>query len=322
MHAGPVEKDDGFTMTAVCDIDAARRKQAAERFGCPVYEDYREMLRREHLDLAIVVTRSDQHAAMACDCLHAGVHTLVTKPWATSVAEAGRLVAAAKETGRQLLPWLPARWGCDLLRLRELLQADAIGNVFAVRRVVSSFATRCDWQTEKRYGGGYVLNWGAHIVDPPVLLLGGKVQSVFGRLRQVINPGDVEDLFFGVLTLEGGVIVQVEYTISVEPFPSWVIQGDRGTIIVRDRKLTLMKQAPAQPNDPTRFGTMQAEPAQVCEETLTGAAYGDEYAIYREIGAALRGERPYPVTPRDAFEVSRVLEAIKVSSAENRLVML
>jgi predicted dehydrogenase len=322
MHAGPVEKDDSFTMTAVCDIDPERRKQAADRFQCEVYEDYKEMLRKEKIDLAIVVTRSDQHAAMTCDCLRSGVHVLVTKPWAVNVDEARRMIAAAKETGRLLLPWLPARWGTDLSRLRELIQGGAIGKVFLVRRVVSSFGTRCDWQTEKKCGGGYVLNWGAHIVDPPVVLLAGKVKSVFGRLKQVINPGDVEDLFFGVLTLEDGTIVQVEYTISVDPFPSWVIQGDRGMIVVRDRTLTLMKQTPAQPNDPTLFFSMQASPAQVIEETIEGGLYGDEYAIYHEIAAAIRGEKPYPVTPAAALEVSRILEAIKVSSSENRVVML
>lgn len=322
MHAGPIERNQGFTMAAVCDIDADRRQQATDRFKCPVYEDYTEMLRKEAVDLAVVVTRNHQHAAMACNCLRAGVDVLVTKPWAVNVNEAERMVAVARETGRRLLPWLPARWGCDLLRLRELLRSGAVGNVFAVRRVVSSFGTRCDWQTERRCGGGYLLNWGAHIVDPPVVLLGGKVRSVFGRVRQVINPGDVEDLFLGVLTLEDGTLVQVEYTISVEPFPSWFIQGDRGTIIVQGRQLKLLRQTPAQPSDPTRFSTMQSAPAEITEETLDGAPYGDEDAIYREIGAALRGEQAYPVTPADALAVSRVLEAISISSTENRIVTL
>lgn len=322
MHAGPIEKNDAFTMTAVCDIAPERRKQAVERFKCPVYEDYKEMLRKEKIDLAVIVTRNDQHAAMTCDCLRAGVNVLVTKPHAVNVDETRSMIAAAKETGRRLLPWLPARWGSDLLRLRELFRADAVGKVFVVRRVVSSFATRCDWQTEKRYGGGYLLNWGAHIVDPPVVLLAGKVKSVFGRMKQVINPGDVEDLFFGVLVLEDETIVQVEYTISADPLPSWVIQGDRGLIVVNGRNLKLIKQTPARPKDPTRFSTMQAKPAEVLEETVEGALYGDEFAIYREIGAAIRGEKPYPVTPEAALDVSRVLDAIKVSSAENRVVML
>ncbi len=72
------------------------------------------------------------------------------------------------------------------------------GRPFIIRRAVCSFATRKDWQTERRYGGGYLLNWGAHIIDPPVLLVDGKVESVYGRLRQTINPGDGEDLFMAL----------------------------------------------------------------------------------------------------------------------------
>jgi predicted dehydrogenase len=322
MHAGPLGKNPDFSLVAVCDIDPERRKLAADRFNCPVYEDYRELLKQEKLDLVVIVTRNDQHAAMACDCLRAGVHVLVTKPWAVNPDEARRMIAAARAAGRKLLPWLPARWGCDLLRLRALVASGALGKVFLVRRSVTSFGTRCDWQTEKKSGGGYVLNWGPHIVDPPVLLVGGKVKSVFARLRQVINPGDVEDLFLAVLTLEDGTLVQAEYTIGVDPFPAWVVQGDRGMATMNGRKLKVMTQTPAQPADPTRFSTMQAEPAGVQEETVEGATYGDEQEIYKEIAAALKGEKPYPVSVEDALQLSRVLEAIKVSSAENRVVIL
>ena len=91
MHAGAIEENDGFDMVAVCDIDLERQKQAAERFGCKIYDDYHRMLESEQLDLVCVITRSDQHCEMACDCLAAGVNVLVTKPWAVNEAEARRI---------------------------------------------------------------------------------------------------------------------------------------------------------------------------------------------------------------------------------------
>ncbi len=201
MHAGAIEHNaDVFEMAVVCDIDPGRRKEAAERFGCEVYSDYHEMLAKEQLDLVCIITRSDQHCAMTCDCLAAGVNVLVTKPWAVDAAEAQRMVKAEKASGKQLLPWLPARWGSDLRRLQELMADEAIGKVFLVRRAVCSYATRCDWQTERRFGGGYLLNWGVHIIDPPMVLMGSPVQSVYGRMKQTINPGDVEDVFIARLS--------------------------------------------------------------------------------------------------------------------------
>jgi predicted dehydrogenase len=322
MHAGPVERSDSFEMTAVCDIDAARRQHASERFGCPVYQDYHQMLRTEELYLVCVVTRNDQHAAMACDCLKAGVNVLVTKPWAANVSEAEQMIAVARDTGSKLLPWLPARWGCELRRLKQLVDEGAIGDVFLVRRSVSSFGTRCDWQTESRHAGGYLLNWGAHIVDPPMVLVGGKARSVFAQMRQTINPGDVEDLFLAIVTLDTGTIVQSEYTVSAEQLPGWVVQGTGGTIVVQGKNLKLHKSTPSNPADPTQYTRMEAQADVVTEEILEGFQYGDEHEIYVEIAAALRGEGDIPVSLEDALEVSRVLEAIRVSDRENRVVAL
>jgi len=322
MHAGPVAANPAFEMAAVCDIDPARREQAAAKHGCPVYADYHEMLEREKLDLVCVVTRSDQHCPMACDCLAAGVNVLVTKPWAVNAAEGERMIAAAQASGKLLLPWLPTRWGNPLRRLRQLLAEDAIGDVFLVRRAVCSFGTRSDWQTERRYGGGYLLNWGAHIVDPPLQLLGSPARSVYARMKQTINPGDAEDVFLALLNLENGGLVQAEYTIAVESLPDWFLQGTRGTLVIRGDELTLHRNTPVRPDDPTQYATMKAQEDQVTREKLGGNPYGNEHEIYGEVAQALRGEKPYPVKPADALQLSRIFDAIRASAEENRVVAL
>ena len=321
MHAGPIEGCDEFEMAAVCDIDPARRDEAAERFGCAVYDDYHRMLAEEALDLVCVITRSDQHCQMTCDCLAAGVNVLVTKPWAVDQAEGERMIAAADASGKLLLPWLPARWGCDLTRLKELLAADTIGNVFLVRRTVCSFGTRDDWQTERRFGGGYLLNWGAHIVDPPVVLLGSPVKSVYARMKQTINPGDTEDVFLAILTLANGAIVQAEYTVALESLPTWVLQGDRGTIVVRGSNIKVYRKTPHRPDDPTRAEDMKGD-EEPDEENVSWTVFGDENEIYPEIAAAVRGEKDFPVRGADALELSRTFDAIRTSAEQDRVVHL
>jgi len=323
MHARAIEHHrESFEMAAACDIDPVRRKQVEERFGCTTYDDYEQMLRKERLDLVIIVTRSDQHAQMTCNCLTAGVNVLVTKPWAVNEGEARAMIAAARQSGKMLLPWLPSRWGRDLRRLKQLLAEQAIGNVFFIRRAVNSFGTRNDWQTERRYGGGYLLNWGPHIIDTPAVLAGSEVESVYGRLKQTINPGDVEDCFFAVMNLANGVIIQAEYSVSMESLPSWFIQGTRGTIVVQENRLKVYKSVPARPEDPTNTSTMAAQDETVIEEALEGELYGNEKEIYAEIAQVVRGEKPYPVTPDDALQLTCVLDAIRLSDAENRVVHL
>ena len=323
MHAGALEHNsDDFDVVAVCDIDPERQEQAKERFGCQIYDDYHKMLSDEELDLVSVITRSHQHAEMTCDCLEAGANVLVTKPWAVNAKEAQRMVDTEQKTGKTLMPWLPARWGCDLLRLKQVIGEGAIGDVFLVRRAVCSFGTRNDWQMQRKYGGGYLLNWGTHIVDPPVVLLNSPVKSGYGRMKQTINPGDAEDVFMAIMNLENGAIVQAEYTIAVEDLPSWYIQGDRGTIVVRGRKMTIYHNTPVMPDDPTRYATMKSQDESVTEEALEGAIYGDEKEIYAEIGASLKGGGDYPVKPAHALQISRVFDAIRTSAAEDRVVVL
>lgn len=321
MHAGAIEKNAAFELTAVCDPDPARRDEASKRFPCRVYENYREMLQKEKLDLACVITRNDQHCPMTCACLAAGINVLVTKPWAVNANEARRMLARARKARKAIFPWLPARWGCDVLRLKKLLAEKAIGEVFLVRRTVSVFSIRSDWQTSRRYAGGYLLNWGPHIVDPPLMLMNKKVKSVYGRMKQVINPGDAEDLFMAVITLADGTLIQAELTISAEDLPSWIIQGTRGTITVRGKNLKLHKSFPTRPADPTR-PPVKSTDNLITEEILEGAAYGDAHTIYALVAAALREKKPFPVPLADALYLSRVLDAIRASNEKNRVITL
>ncbi len=313
MHAGPLERyTNDFEMVAICDIDPEARKKAGKRFACPIYEDYHRMLEEVKPEFTVIVTRSHQHAQMTIDCLMAGSDVLVTKPWATNAQDAERMIAAQKVTGRRLLPWLPARHGTDLLRLRTIIDRGDIGRVFEIRRSTTTFGLRNDWQTEHRYGGGYLLNWGPHLVDQPLQLTKAPVTRVYGELRQVINPGDGEDNLRVICHTSDGVTVVSEHLIAAGPYPSWVIQGDRGTILVTGDTIHVYKAELPESFDESVYRSNT--PITEYTEQVTGGIYGDEYEIYPHIARALRGEEEYFVTLEDALRLSRVLDAARLSS--------
>lgn len=324
LHADPIGGNPEFSLRAVCDVDAAAREKAKARFGCPVHEDYRAMLRAGGLDLVVIVTRSHQHAAMAEDCLRAGVATLVTKPWAVDAEEARGMIRASRESGAPLLPWLPARWGCDLERLRRIVAEGTIGRVFQVRRGEYTLGTRSDWQTERRCGGGYLLNWGPHVVDQPLQLLGGRVRNVRAVLRQVANPGDAEDVFFALMEMEDGRFVTAEFNYGAPGLPTWTVQGDRGTVFVRDMEVEIHRIEGRDASDPSSYrGSPKVE---VTRERLdadpSASRFGDNRAVYAHIADALTGRAEYAVSPESALELSRVLDAIRRSSETGAAVPL
>ncbi len=320
MHAGPLAQLPDFTLAAVADIQSSAREKAASHHQCPVYTDYRTMLAEESLDLAVIVTYNHQHAPMAVDCLRAGVDVLVTKPWSVNESEAQSMIRAAKETGRQLLPWLPARWGTQLVRLQELTAGREVGDVFQVRRSVQTFGRRSDWQTRRDHGGGYLLNWGPHIVDQPLQLVNEPIASVYAQMRQILNPGDVEDVFYAALTTVTGKLIVCEHTVGAGPLPDWVVQGSAGTICVNSRSVDVYQAVFSDEEDPKAYRGSTHITQHT--ETVDPSIYGDEMVIYQAIARALRQEKPYPVTLESALNLTRVLDAIRRSAETKETVHL
>ena len=77
------------------------------RRHCRGYEirtaSFEDVVRAEKPDVVSINTYSDSHADYAVMALEAGAHVFVEKPLATTVADAERVVAAAKANGRKLV---------------------------------------------------------------------------------------------------------------------------------------------------------------------------------------------------------------------------
>ena len=291
-----------FNIVAVCDLMKENRDRAASDLNCSVYADYKEMLSNENLDLVSIVTRSDTHASIACDCLEAGLHTVVTKPWALNQEEAKTMLAAEKSSNGKIFPWIPMYWSPDYKCITDLLSKKLIGDIFLIRRYYSDFRYRTDWQTEKCYGGGYLLNWGMHLIQPVISLAQSPTKRVFGQLQQAINPGDADDNFMAVMEFENGIRGVAEFTQSIHPFPGFVIQGARGTIVSNASSVTVNRANPAKPEE------VDTEVYQ-----LEGKQFGDESEIYNDIAANLLEGAPYSITSDLALEGTIVLDAVRLS---------
>jgi predicted dehydrogenase len=67
---------------------------------------------------------------------------------------------------------------------------------------------------------------------------------------------------------------------------------------------------------------MQYREPEVTQETVEGARWGDTDEIYAEIAAYLQGKGAFSVSPEDAVELTRVLDAIRASSQHREVVQL
>ena len=100
-HAEKLAASAQAELVAVADADAARAREIAAALGCAHEVDYRNLLSTHFsgLDAVCVAVPTEHHHAVVRACLEAGVHVLVEKPLARTLAEADELLELARARG-------------------------------------------------------------------------------------------------------------------------------------------------------------------------------------------------------------------------------
>lgn len=82
------------TLVGVADSDQAQGKKVATECGCPVFNDYREML--PLVDAVSIAVPTSLHCKVAGECLDQGIDVLLEKPMTVTLEEADMLIEKAK----------------------------------------------------------------------------------------------------------------------------------------------------------------------------------------------------------------------------------
>ncbi len=98
-HAGVYAALPYTDLVAVVDPSEERRAEAAQRFAVATYPDVPAMLAAARVDAASVAAPTSYHYRVTKELLNRGVHVLVEKPVAESVAEAEALAETSRRTG-------------------------------------------------------------------------------------------------------------------------------------------------------------------------------------------------------------------------------
>jgi len=192
-------------LACVAELDPARMDHKKKYADAKVYENWREMLEREHknLDIACVGTPDHMHAPMGMSAMELGLHVYLQKPLAHDIYECRRLAAFAHKKKRVTQMGIQVHSAAEYKTAVQLIQTGAIGKVKEVHSWsekkwgdMDPFPNRTDpvpanfcwddWlgvaQTRPFIGDGYYhpVNWrkridfgtatfgdmGCHIIDP------------------------------------------------------------------------------------------------------------------------------------------------------------
>lgn len=199
-------------VAALCDLVPGKAEQMKAQYGLKAdcYEDYRQLLAREDIDLVDVCAPPFLHAQASIDALRAGKNVVCEKPMAASLEECDAMLKARDESGKMLSVIAQNRFRKPIRDLKLLLDSGLAGKVRSVQ--VDSFWWRGHsyydlwWRgTWEKEGGGCTLNHAVHHIDMLCWMMGlpEKVTSLLANVGH--DNAEVEDLSVSILQYPGAV---------------------------------------------------------------------------------------------------------------------
>ncbi len=118
-------------LVAVCDVNEARARETAARFGVPdAYADLQDVIARDDIDLVLVITPIEFHYPIAMDALRAGKHVYVQKTMAETYVQAKEMVDTARERGLTLVAAPGQMLAPAMQAMKRMVDSGALGDVY------------------------------------------------------------------------------------------------------------------------------------------------------------------------------------------------
>jgi predicted dehydrogenase len=271
-----------------------------------------------------ISTPADTHSDLTDAALDLGLAVVCDKPFALDTAAARASVARAERLGLTLAPYQNRRWDSDFLTVRSLVDRGELGTVI---RFESRFERFTPEPGPAPSGGGTLLDFGAHLVDQALVLL-GPVTSVYAEWR--LRDSGLDDDVFVALTHTSGARSHLAGSWSEgAPGDRFRVTGTTGSYVVGgpmdgQEAALISGQTPdalgagwgVEP--PERFGRVQRGDSSETVPTLPGR--WDTF--YPAFARAVRGEGVVPVAPQEAVASLTVLDAARRSATEGVVIRL
>ena len=322
-HAPLIASAVGCELTAVATRSADRRALVGRQHPDAVVVDDLAGLVAAGAEALVVSTPAETHIPLCREALELGVPVVVDKPFALAAADARAAVELAERLGVVLSVYQNRRWDSDFRTVRALASGGALGEI---TRFESRFERRQDGPPAA--GGGTLLDFGSHLVDQALQLL-GPVRTVYAEIRSRDDAVGLDDDVFIALTHAGGARSHLWGSwVQSAPGPRFRVTGTRATYVVDgmdiQEELLLAGRTPASEGDAwgvepqDRWGRVHDGSAAVPQPTERGR--WDTY--HPAFAAAVRGGGPVPGDPRDAVATAEVLDAARASDARRELVVV
>lgn len=319
-HAPLLRSTTGLQLTHVASSQAAQVKQQLGA-DVTVLADYTAAVQLVDIDLVVIASPNDSHAPLAELALRAGKHVVVDKPFALSYQEATALTALATEQKLLLSVFHNRRFDADFLSLQHLLNSGQLGQVAHLESRFDRFRpqVRQRWREQAGPGAGLWFDLGPHLLDQSLVLF-GLPHNITASLKMV-RPDTTATDWFSVLLDYGNFSVTLGASmLAAAPSARFTLQAQHGSW--QKFGLDIQEDQLKQGLTPTDAGWgVEPQPGllyQAEQVTPYSTALGCYQHYYAAIVAAINGQGPNPVPPKQACNVMWLLELAEQSAAAGK----
>jgi predicted dehydrogenase len=328
------------SIVAIAEADRGRGEAAVSKFGGAYYQDHRELLARDDLDLIFVHSANNTHKGIVLETVAAGKHVFCEKPLANTVADAEEMTEAVNRAGLRHAVGFCSRYIPEAERAKEIIDAGMLGKLLSVKAVIGLAgiaeigcpAHMTVWMTDPvRGGGGALIDEGAHAFDLLHWLV-GDIRSVCSATANLDKPRlRVEDNAMTLVQFQNGALGSLNtlWSLNIDVGMRNVLElyGTEGTLFVeltsKNPKLSLYTESLSEASlrgwlDP-QIKPAKTEPHDYLSWPTHSRHYKRE--VTHLIDCFQNGD-PFRSTFYDGLKVVRVTEAAYRSAEERRFIDL
>lgn len=337
IHAAALKSLPEAEFIAVSDSDEARAREFAARYGVRAYSDAARMIEDARVEAVVICTPHPAHAEPAVLAADAGIHVLVEKPLAASLADCDAMIEAALRRGVLLGCVSQRRFFEPVARMKAAIDAGKIGAPVLGSVVMLSWRDedyyrsdpwRGKWATE---GGGVLVNQSPHHLDILQWLM-GPIDEVSGYWANLNHPYvEVEDTALAMIRFTNGGLGSILVSLCQKPglYTKIHVHGSNGASVgaQTDSGATFIAGISEVAEPPLNdLWTIPGEERLLAEfQAQDRALFGEidpsvhYHALQdRDFLAAILDGRPPLVTAEEGRKVVRIFDAIYRSSRDGR----
>ncbi len=334
-HRPLIEATTGLEITAILTADAERCEQAAADLPNAEIVDSAAAIwaRAGDFDLVVVAGANLTHLPFTIAALEHGLPAVVDKPLAATAADASAIRAAAQAAGKQVFPFQNRRWDSEFLTILDA--KESIGRIHRFESHFDRFRAvpKGGWRelADPSVSGGVLLDFGAHLVDQAIQLLGPVVRvSAITRSVRVAEAAD-DDMLILLTHFDDAVSYLTGSMIAAFTEPRFNVLGTVGGMLLReyDTQETALRSGstPAdagwgvEPPDSVALIRVALDEATTVDSEVPYAT-GRWGTFYTGVYETLANSAPPPVLLDDAIANLRVLDAARASATTGQTISL